>query len=853
MKKERLSIFKLNNKGDALPIVIVGIFVLSILGTLILGMTATNYRMKVVDKKSADTFYYAEKAVDEIYAGIGGEVMKVARSSYQNVIENFVEDQQDPVDYTRTITTCIDAATAKANFDNYYLNGKVDPLHPSESFSGVTALYPETTLGGSINELIYLRLEGYIELVSGYDIKINRAYTTDTGEETRIVYDRDASGNLTNIYIKNLCVECNTNSGYYSSVVIDFKIDIPEVDFDIVDSFNAVSNNVDDISKYTLVAQGVNIDTGAVTYKPSIYVTQNSKVAIKGNTYSGTGTANNMSKSTDKSALVIASGATLNVEAKDFVCDGPMVVSGGKVDFRSIGGLATPFNSARYNKDDALNLYVTDMVTEGNNSKINAIANVIVEDDLEINGNQSEVAIKGKYFGYGFQAVNNADITVLNNSSIIEADSGTTELGFTSPTLVTGEHELRSAIIINGKRANIDLTGLNTMILGGRAYIDLDSGTQVYGEYMTGESVSIKGNQEMYLAKGELKKEGSKVTANPIDYADLVYKVGGDEYMTYENLGLDFNEVVGKHIGPKLYFYTKKLNPKEQTENFISAYTSDTDKKTKMEERIKDTLAVQNLKFSPSLKYYTVGAFMSVENGNVSVNSQYTGHSGNMSDIEFKNYLKEMIIRKSFLSASLKSLSNIGDTPNRTVYAGTSKVNAYKTVYEKYVANDLSAYSQDNQNMLSGEAETKYVSYNGTTDTIANFVSAITGKTEADAATYHVGFYIDTNEDTGSTSPNLNEGIWITNRSVVLDHNFKGIIISNGSITLSGVDTTVEDSEELIKFMLTCEDPDGYFTNLRNAMNMDTTLEQTSSLGITSSGISYLDVVSKENWRKNTD
>ena len=81
---------KLNNKGDTLVIVLIGIFVLSILGTLILGVTATNLSMKANENKNEKTFYYAEKAVDELYAGIGEEVMDAVQESYNEVLVNYV-------------------------------------------------------------------------------------------------------------------------------------------------------------------------------------------------------------------------------------------------------------------------------------------------------------------------------------------------------------------------------------------------------------------------------------------------------------------------------------------------------------------------------------------------------------------------------------------------------------------------------------------------------------------------------------------------------------------------------------------------------------------------------------------
>ena len=69
--KKMLKRFNSDNRGDTLAVVIIGIFVVGMLGTIILAMTANNYRMRVVDRRSQTTFYQNEKVVDEIKGVIG--------------------------------------------------------------------------------------------------------------------------------------------------------------------------------------------------------------------------------------------------------------------------------------------------------------------------------------------------------------------------------------------------------------------------------------------------------------------------------------------------------------------------------------------------------------------------------------------------------------------------------------------------------------------------------------------------------------------------------------------------------------------------------------------------------------
>ena len=85
--------FRTDNKGNTLGVVLIGIFILSILGTLILGVTATNFNMKLNEKNSQTVFYNAEKAIDAIYAGIGKEVMDKVDDSYTYSLERYSENK----------------------------------------------------------------------------------------------------------------------------------------------------------------------------------------------------------------------------------------------------------------------------------------------------------------------------------------------------------------------------------------------------------------------------------------------------------------------------------------------------------------------------------------------------------------------------------------------------------------------------------------------------------------------------------------------------------------------------------------------------------------------------------------
>ena len=183
--EKKLKEKKLNNRGDTLVIVLIGIFVLGILGTLILNITAINYKMRVADAQNTKGFYYAEKAVDEIYAGIGNDVMDSMSKSYQSVLESLLEK-------TGSSYTSLDTIAANQKFKDGYLNG-------------IKVKYKDTDI-----DAVIATLSGYIKNVSGVTFNVKKLELAIDGVDTQVIYNANDT-----ISIKNVCVTSEMNSGYY--------------------------------------------------------------------------------------------------------------------------------------------------------------------------------------------------------------------------------------------------------------------------------------------------------------------------------------------------------------------------------------------------------------------------------------------------------------------------------------------------------------------------------------------------------------------------------------------------------------------------------------------------------------
>ena len=130
---------------------------------------------------------------------------------------------------------------------------------------------------------------------------------------------------------------------------------------------------------------------------------------------------------------------------------------------------------------------IDQLLNKSTNIDIDGIC--LVKDDLTLNGSYSNVSLRGAYVGY--------------------TDTGTS---------------LGSSIIVNGYDSSLDLSGLDSLILAGRAHVSVDdnkSGTYNATDILTGESVAIKSNQKAYLIPGRFIVGPLRdIYHNPVTHSD---------------------------------------------------------------------------------------------------------------------------------------------------------------------------------------------------------------------------------------------------------------------------------------------------------------------------------------------
>ena len=273
-------------------------------------------------------------------------------------------------------------------------------------------------------------------------------------------------------------------------------LDVPEIVF-------TQSGSIDELYNYILIGnQGISLkeSSGQVTADGSIYAGTDDK---------------------GKGGITINKASTLAIN------NGRYVISKGEIDVIGPGaGLIV-----RDVKETGSSVYAKNLDLQS--GTISFDSKTYIANDLTLSGNGSKATLTKEYYGYG-----------------ISTESGIGD----SKT----DQENSSAIIINGQNSTVNMSGVNTLMLAGRAYIgtnttkkELDQNAEAVANgdaakrnekaVLMGESITVKGGQIAYLVPTEclgVYNGETLIGQNPVTQ-DVATKI-----QTYKNdYGENFKEV----------------------------------------------------------------------------------------------------------------------------------------------------------------------------------------------------------------------------------------------------------------------------------------------------------------------
>ena len=452
------------NKGFSVLTVIISVAFVGILALLVLYMALSNFNMKVSDRKGKDSFYTAERALEEIRTGLQEDVGDSMSRAYIKVLEDY-NKESDSSD------TVLDELRQEA-FEKEFLQDIKKCLRKADTEWNDT--YNQGTY-----DLDHIR--NYVDLrdSSDFDEKKESLIVTNPSDRNPVLKIEGEEG----IFLKNLKVIYVDPQGLASIIETDIRLEIPRIQFPTPSTLPDLMNMIV-VADHGIICEG---ETGKEN-------------TITGSIYAGLlKDTDQPSGGNDRTGILVKSKGSLDITSGD------KVVSAGEVYVE---------NSAAFTSETGVNLWAQGVRLAS--AEVKLLGTTYLSDDLTVEkGSGSKVTVSGEYYGYGSPESARAENSRnWNNGEGLYKD--------------WADSALSSAIVINGKNTTMDLSGVRKMMVAGKNYISgtgVKSTTQNNAsDIMTGESLTVKGTQLAYLLPAELLNlQNSSVAAvNPMTYTDYL-------------------------------------------------------------------------------------------------------------------------------------------------------------------------------------------------------------------------------------------------------------------------------------------------------------------------------------------
>ncbi|MBQ4283278.1 MAG: hypothetical protein IJB96_05050 [Lachnospira sp.] len=427
-----------NNKGSTLIIVIVVVALIAILATTTLSAAMLNYRMKIVGSESKKSFYTAEEAVDQLYTCFGMLTMTNLNEAYKNQMATITRQDASGASYLVSNEKCNTELRSKFASDTVQDLFGVStwaPKYPADKEISNISVDTPEVVGNVRN-----LMNSYIE---DYDAS-NPIISVKSVGACRVVEQKsDRYDNLYNYWVEidNVAIEYKNEQGYFANVTVDANIGLP----DLLIAFTDVSDaSLVTFGDYTIIGcDGVQIN-------PGFNLTLSNGKLYAGDTAESEGGLG---------------GFRLNTNSKFTAAGISTVNTPGNIIIDGRGSSAT--NGTTYTMQALSKLFCNNITTTQDSTwgTVNLAGSAFVKDDMDINGSNNIVNLNGNYVGFS---------------------SG-------------GVHGDSSAIMLNGTYCTLNMTNMKSLVLGGRSYLRIPTGTNTNEYYQLGESVSLRATQETYL------------------------------------------------------------------------------------------------------------------------------------------------------------------------------------------------------------------------------------------------------------------------------------------------------------------------------------------------------------------
>lgn len=731
---------KSNNRGASLIAVLIAIVVVGVMGSVVMQLTITNLQMKEVERQGKKNFYSAEDFMGYLTNQINVKSAKQLQEAFNDMLAMYKTVSQSEVGLKQ--------AFSKAYLDRMIAAFGADSPNPSQKKVDEQVVYEVGYYKlSSITSLIYDAVNAGVNDVVPVDLKTLPADGGKYGFSfTAHATETDCGVNCFyyadyangTFTLSNVCVHAEDDFGNVTKVQTDLVFHTPDINLD-------GSNMVKEFMRYSLIAD-----------KQIVLTTDN--VTVDGNVYAG---KDGILCNLDKSGKFIG---------KKIVTRGDIATYSSSSNTKVLQ-IGNPDN-ASYSQIWARN-YKT--LSGGTGAKLYVSGDSYIADDLCVDGNDSVVLLNGAYYGYNFQE-NYDSVAATNDSSY------------------------SSAFMINGKNAMIDVNDLTSLMIYGRTFIgrnkNVSSGAN---DILMGETISVKSNQIAYYVPNDCVVSG---VLNLDAYENYSGVANVDQYVTgngvteYHYKDRDGNEVTAYYLKFQSdqaannfyyeYFNSKQISMMEKAKRYVS--TTPRTVTINLDGGGTTTVDHYSLQIRTSNNAVMRGDYLFSDGAGNLVTAKWNIPGGYWGQGEtYFEFAKDHAIRYKSLVLTLED-------KNDSSMAGNVRLqDTDPTLYHNLIDDaQWAGFFTDHASELTDGTKFEKSWKERESDEDSGILLALVNN--ADGVVYPIPDSIAGKAVVG--------GLVIASGDVKVSKNFKGTIISGGTIDLDGASAVIESDEVLISKMI---------------------------------------------------
>lgn len=814
---------KLDNKGEAMILMIVAIGIIMFLGLSLLYATATAFMIRNTERHSEETFNSADTGMDFIKNRLTEVESKAAEQGYAQVLNLYSESKSDQANFKKSFLDELGKIVVSKNGDI---------LIKDTPDSSEATLFPGATSNA---------ISSYSPDAVSYLLRANTASgdkcDLECSGNAQLSADKDA------VTLKGIKLTYTRKDGYVTTVYTDIKLKVPDI---------TVSTPAQGFERNALTGFSCVADQGLYLYD-----------------YEADNDINNREVSS-KTGSIEGSIYAGSVYAREYpltVTSGHKVVIGRtRATSEDGAGNVTVDKDDSHRTDGQLNLTKNNYYKFINTNPDYANSGITVEEG-------------GELWTQDINLIYNASLLSSKGSSVMVADdlnfkdggSATIEgnyIGFGN-----GENSDDSSSIVfndSARKAKLDFSNAESLMLAGRSFILPNQTGQ--NEIGMGSSITAKGEQTAYLipagdngilgsgmtnpqtvpARDAMTQKQKVIELVNSKLSDTVYNMNDPLSKYQPEVKVLSYPISGGNKYVQYYFFsfTSKAMANAYFKDFFNA------NKTKIQSYIDQYAEISGLKSSVSK---TAGTGLTTDNGDISItdavnDSTEMDNSAQKYQKKYKNLSETLDEKSSGDSTPFYSMIDIDNLHNTCVTRNNNNLvpvawwadqNDYQAVYSDdsisdphggnvlIVANTL-YYDKHNSNNYvmfiyengtlskltlkkSGDSldtnpgpgdkivvqdGKNYVTrtYGGSTASadLANIVGIVSNKADNPSVGKAAGYVIwgDFDEKNfttigwGDTQINF----IVEDGNVRIEHNFHGLIMCSGKLEVAGGKISLEDN-----------------------------------------------------------